>query len=59
MDENVPEMIRFLSPSDDDTLLQTAIYPQVPIPFEIELYVKFPETEEPELFNVLIPGPPL
>lgn len=49
-------MIRFLSPSDDDAVLQTAISDPVPTPFEIELYVKFPETEEPELFNVLIPG---
>jgi hypothetical protein len=55
-DENEPEMIRFLSPSEDSTVLQTAISNPVPEPFEIELYVKFPETEEPELFNVLIPG---
>ncbi len=55
-DENEPEMIRFLSPSDDGAVLQTAISDPVPEPFEIELYVKFPEAEEPELFNVLIPG---
>lgn len=56
-DQDLPEMIRFLSPSADGALLVAAITPRVPPPFEIELYLKFPETDEPELFNIKISTP--
>ncbi len=51
-DQNQPEMIRFLTPSADETLLVAATTPHLQPPFEIELYVKFPEADEPELFNI-------
>lgn len=53
-DQDQSEMIRFLSPSADGALLVAAITPRVPPPFEIELYLKFPEADEPELFNINI-----
>ena len=55
-DEQEPEVIRFLSASEDGTFLKTAIGDEVTRPFEIELYVKFPESDEPQLFNILVPG---
>lgn len=55
--EELPEMIRFLSPSADGTLLVAAMATHVPPPFEIELYLKFPESEDPELFNIRISTP--
>jgi hypothetical protein len=51
------DIIRFLSPSSDGTVLTTAIGNAVSRPFEIELYVKFPEAIEPQLFNILVPAP--
>jgi len=56
-DQGLPEMIRFLAPSADGALLVAAITPRVPPPFEIELYLKFPEADEPELFNIKISMP--
>jgi hypothetical protein len=56
-DEDEPEIIRFLSPSGDGTVLRAKMGDEVRRPFEIELYVKFPQTEQPDLFNIFVPDP--
>jgi hypothetical protein len=53
MDE--PEVLRFLSPDQNGEVLRASIGDEVSKPFEIQLYVKFPEAEEPELFNIRVP----
>jgi len=54
--EDEPDIIRFLSPSNDGTVLTTTFGDAVTRPFQIELYVKFPKSDEPQLFNILIPA---
>ncbi|MFQ5618570.1 MAG: copper chaperone PCu(A)C [Rhodospirillales bacterium] len=54
--EDEPEVIRFLSSSEDHTVLKSAIGDEVRKPFLIELLVKFPESDEPELFTIQVPG---
>lgn len=48
------DFIRFLSPSSDATVLTTEFGHAVSRPFQIELYVKFPESLEPQLFNITV-----
>jgi len=52
--EDEPELIRFLSPSKNGAILETGIGNTVTRPFDIKLYVKFPETDEPELFSIKV-----
>jgi hypothetical protein len=40
--------------ASDSKVLEAALGPDLTRPFEAELYVRFPESDEPELFNVLI-----
>jgi hypothetical protein len=47
-----PELHRFLSPTQDGEVLSTAFGDEVSKPFEIQLYIEFPEAMEPELFTV-------
>ena len=54
--EDELDIIRFLSPSNGGTVLATAFGDAVSRPFQIELYVKFPESNEPQLFNIIV-GP--
>jgi hypothetical protein len=49
------EVMRFLSLSEDKSLLAATIGDKVSRPFDIELYVEFPESDEPELFNIKVP----
>ncbi len=49
-------MIRFLSPNKANTVLQAPPVGDVKGRLQIELYVKFPESGEPELFNVRVPN---
>jgi hypothetical protein len=51
-----PELNRFLSPSADGTFLQTALSDEVSRPFGLDLWVKFPESDQPELFTVRVPA---
>ena len=53
--DDEPETFRFLSPNEDRTTLGARLGDLVTRPFEIELYVKFPESDDPELFNVRVP----
>lgn len=53
-DEGAPEIMRFLSPSEDGTVLGANLGDGVKKPFEIQLYVKFPETEQPDFFNIFV-----
>lgn len=55
-DQDLPETLRFLSPSVDGTFLRTSVGAHVDTPFKVELYVEFPESDEPELFNATITG---
>jgi len=50
-DEDQLEAIRFLLPTKDGSLLKA---PSVDIegPYEVELYLKFPDSEEPAMFNI-------
>lgn len=49
------EIIRFLFPNKNHTVLQARIGDSVTRPFKIELYLKFPEADDPELFSIHIP----
>lgn len=52
-DEEV-EAVRFLSPNSDNTYLRAGMPHGLKQPFEVELYVKFPENEEVEVFNFTV-----
>ena len=56
-DQSEPEVMRFLSVSQGGAVLQSPVSEHVSRPFDIELYVKFPESEEPQLFNIKIAAP--
>lgn len=49
-----PERMRFLELSADGSVLQAELGSDLTPPFEAELYVRFPESDDPELFNVFI-----
>lgn len=53
--EDEAEIIRFLAPNKNHTVLQAKIGDSVTRPFKIELYLKFPEADDPELFSIHIP----
>ena len=53
--EDEIDNIRFLSPSNDNTMLATAFGDWVSRPFKVSLYVKFPESDEPQIFTILVP----
>ncbi len=53
--QDEPEVLRFLSSVQDGKVLSAAIGDEVSKPFMIELYVKFPQGEDPELFNIRVP----
>lgn len=50
-DEDQQEAVRFLLPTADGSLLQGPKAHGITGPYEIEVYVKFPENDEPALFN--------
>ena len=49
-----PELHRFLSPAQDGEILSATIGDEVSKPFEIRLYVEFPEALEPELLTIRV-----
>jgi hypothetical protein len=49
-----PELNRFLYPTQDGEVLSTAFGDEVSRPFEVQLYIEFPESLEPELFTVRV-----
>ena len=51
-DEDAPEAYRILSPSHDGSVLQASSNPQIKGKFDVELYVKFPGSDEPSMFNI-------
>ena len=53
-DEDEFEAIRFLSPSEDGSVLRATGTPDIEGPFEIELYVQFPGSDVPEMFNISV-----
>ncbi len=50
------DIIRFLSPSNGATVLTTEFGDAVSRPFDVDLYIKFPESDEPQLFNIHVPA---
>ena len=53
-DEDEPEAYRILSPSHDGSVLQVSSNPEIKGKFAVELYVKFPDSDEPNMFNIRI-----
>ena len=51
VDEEEDEFIRFLEPNKPHTTMQNLLDVNLTASFEIELHLKFPESEEVELFN--------
>ena len=51
-----PETFRFLKPSMHQTYLVTDLGDEVTRPFQVKLYVKFPEADDPAVFTVLAPA---
>ena len=51
-DEDQIEVIRFLQPSKDGVYLETGVNHGVEPPFDINLFIKFPESDRVELFTV-------
>lgn len=49
--EEEVEFIRFLSPNEKNSVLQVPLMEGLKPPFEIELNLKFPESEKVESFN--------
>jgi Cu/Ag efflux protein CusF len=52
LDDEQFEVIRFLQPSKDGTYLGTDLNHGVEPPFDIRLFMKFPESDQVELFTV-------
>jgi len=52
--EDEPEVLRFLAPSKDGSILKTHIGSEVTPPFDIEAFVKFPQSDEPQLFTIKV-----
>ena len=48
------DIIRFLSPTNSGSVLAAGFGDAVSRPFKVELYVKFPESDEPQLFNIAV-----
>jgi len=55
-DPDQPEAMRFLFASNDNTTLYAALGDDVTAPFSVEIYIKFQESDDPELFNVRVPS---
>lgn len=55
--QHEPEIMRFLSPNGEGTVMHADIGNSVTKPFGIELYVKFPESDDPQLFNIRVSAP--
>ena len=51
VDEEEDEFIRFLEPNKPHTTMQNLLDVNLTASFEIEMHLKFPESEEVELFN--------
>ena len=55
-DEDELEIMRFLSPAHQFSVLEAPVGDDLARPFKADLYVKFPESDEPQLFTVHIPA---
>ncbi len=54
--EDEPEVLRFLKPSKEGSILHSSIGSDVSRPFDIEAFVKFPQNDEPQLFTIKVPA---
>ena len=53
-DEDTPEAYRILSPAHEGSVLQMSSNPQIKGRFDVELYVSFPGSDEPSMFNIRV-----
>jgi hypothetical protein len=53
-DEDEPEAYRILSPSHDGSVLQVSSNPEIKGEFDVELYVRFPGSDDPSMFNIRV-----
>ena len=53
-EDKLYEAIRFLIPSEDGNFLYTELGPEIEMPVPVELYVKCPESIEPEKFTFFL-----
>jgi hypothetical protein len=53
-DEDTPEAYRILSPAHEGSVLQVPSNPQIKGRFDVELYVSFPGSDEPSMFNIRV-----
>ena len=53
-DEDTPEAFRILSPAHEGSVLQVASNPKIKGEFDVELYVSFPGSDEPSMFNIRV-----
>ena len=53
-DEDEPEAYRILSPSHDGSVLQASSNPEIKGAFDVELYVRLPGSDEPNMFNIRV-----
>ena len=51
-DEDEPEASRILSPAPEGSVFAVASYPELRGKYDVELYVKFPGSDEPVMFNI-------
>lgn len=54
--DDEPEVMRFLSKTQHDTVLHATVGNEVSRPFTIELYIEFPDSDEPQLFTIKVPA---
>ena len=53
-DEDEPEAYRILSPSHDGSVLQVSSNPEIKGEFDVELYVRFPGSDDLSMFNIRV-----
>ncbi len=51
-DEDEPEAYRILSPAHERSVFEVDSNPQIKGKYDVELYVKFPGSDEPVMFNI-------
>ena len=53
-DEDTPEAFRILSPAHEGSVLKVSSNPKIKGEFDVELYVSFPGSDEPSMFNIRV-----
>ena len=53
-DEDTPEAYRILTPAHESSVLQVSSNPEIKGEFDVELYVRFPGSDDPSMFNIRV-----